>query len=99
MLIINGVDWGYYIVLGGWFLIPAAVQLLLCRKSRGCIRFLPLLGCAAVLLVALLLALGVFGSGNGFIPANSFLALVLAVPACCVLAGVGLGWLLHRMIK
>ena len=99
MLIVNGVDWGYYIVLAGWVLIPAAIQLLLCRKSRGWLRLLPLLACAAVLLAALLLALGVFGSGNGFIPANSLLALILAVPACCALAGVGIGWLLHRIMK
>lgn len=94
MLIINGTDYGVYLVAIGSFLVLFGWEYLVCRKTDSRVmRWLPW-GYVALQLV---LSVGCFlGDTGGFIDLRSFFALLFLGYAGLCAAGIVTGWLLGR---
>ncbi len=80
-------------------LAAGGIQFLLCRKAKG--RFLVWLPAGLLLagwVFTLLTALGVFGTGSGFLGnLNLLAAAILAIILLPVTIGVVVGWLIWRI--
>ena len=96
MIIIAGTDYTIIaacIAAAGLFF---AVQLILCCKAKtSAAKLVPAFLILILLLLAAALYAGMFGHGEGFIPSNAILALVIALPAGAALTGDALAWIVY----
>lgn len=72
-------------------------QLFLCNKARRTsVKLIPLYGLLLMVGIALLICLGVFGTGDGFLGnVNVLVAEILAIISMFSLVGIGAAWIVY----
>ena len=101
ILIINGVDYGYILLLVLFSLLFFVWQLWLCKKSkRPASKLIPLMVSGLLFLLALATGSGMFGdSTSGFIDTTQIFVLFFAIIGGTMLAGTALAWAVHWLTK
>lgn len=97
MLSYNGTNYMPIVIAAAVFILLAAGEYLICRKSESVFS-----RCVLLIVPAFFLVLTPFcmtGSSGGFVDLRAFAALVLLGCAAITAAAIGIGWLINKLKK